>query len=550
MAKFGMSNGRNQESDSSSDEPEDVSSVSTIMRPMNASTPISITIQSLVKSLCEVYEPQSNEAEKLYFSICKKLNEISIIDESYKMPEFEGMRNQSQRVFHHLLSKALSNDNVIPKQLHWPNNDVTDEWSHYKREFEEVSFIAGGGFGKVYRVRHKLDGTEYAVKKIFIRSEGIESVRNYLSEVKTFASLNHSNIVQYKAAWLELGESQTTLDNNYDYSDDFEDNDEEDTEEDTEKSQLRDSYIYPSVISDITMEQGDGDSSDFRVSFETSTHRSFSNGQSTKRVSKRTKRSSISEGGNAICTTEEIKRIQLRTRQKWATLFIQMAYCQSTLKQWLDTRNMAEKTIDNGALVPICNANRVRTVMEILRQLLQGLSYIHSRNIVHHDIKPSNIFMQLEDGTLLVQLGDFGLACPLQSSRHSLAFGTKLYAAPEQLKGECDRKSDMFSLGIVVFELAETFRTSMERIKCIEDLRKGAIPVHVKTNQPQLAQIIGELMMKNPAERPAAADLLKRINTEVFESEKVRQLENMLAEKQEEIIKLKQQLAQAQSDLL
>lgn len=68
------------------------------------------------------------------------------------------------------------------------------------------------------------------------------------------------------------------------------------------------------------------------------------------------------------------------------------------------------------------------------------MEYIHSKGIVHHDIKPSNIFIQLENGALLVQLGDFGLACPLQSVRHSLALGTKLYAAPEQLAGKCDPK--------------------------------------------------------------------------------------------------------------
>lgn len=61
----------------------------------------------------------------------------------------------------------------------------------------------------MYRVKHKLDGTEYAVKKIPIRSEGIQSVRNYLSEVKTFASMNHPNIVQYKGAWLEIGAPST-----------------------------------------------------------------------------------------------------------------------------------------------------------------------------------------------------------------------------------------------------------------------------------------------------------------------------------------------------
>lgn len=54
-------------------------------------------------------------------------------------------------------------------------------------------------------MKHKLDSREYAVKKIPIYSEAIESVKNYLSEVKTLASLNHPNIVQYRAAWLELG---------------------------------------------------------------------------------------------------------------------------------------------------------------------------------------------------------------------------------------------------------------------------------------------------------------------------------------------------------
>jgi translation initiation factor 2-alpha kinase 1 len=144
----------------------------------------------------------------------------------------------------------------------------------------------------------------------------------------------------------------------------------------------------------------------------------------------------------------------------------------------------------------------------------------------------------------LVQLGDFGLACPLQSVRHSLAFGTKLYAAPEQLEGKCNPKSDMYSLGIVLFELVERFRTDMERVQFINDLRKGKLPAHVHVQQPQLADIICQLMSKYPQDRPDATALLKMI-THDSDADYVRELECKLAEKDEEILRLKELLKSA-----
>lgn len=67
----------------------------------------------------------------------------------------------------------------------------------------EMNFVAGGGFGRVYRARNKLDGIEYAIKKVTIKYRTINRILSHLAEVKTFASLNHNNIVPYKAAWLE-----------------------------------------------------------------------------------------------------------------------------------------------------------------------------------------------------------------------------------------------------------------------------------------------------------------------------------------------------------
>ncbi|CAH1997151.1 unnamed protein product [Acanthoscelides obtectus] len=235
---------------------------------------------------------------------------------------------------------------------------------------------------------------------------------------------------------------------------------------------------------------------------------------------------------------KEIERIRTNNKSKvrWATLYIQMALCQTTLKQWLEKRN-AMVTDPDKALVQGLRSDAVR---QILIQLLSGLEYIHSKGVVHHDIKPSNIFIQVENNGIVIQLGDFGLACPLQSVRHSLAFGTKLYAAPEQLAGKCNPKSDMYSLGIVLFELVENFRTDMERVEYITELRKGHIPSKLFVTHPDMAQMIQSLVQKSPELRPDTTSLLHALKS--TETQEIEQLKVQLAEKEEEISHLKELL--------
>lgn len=160
---------------------------------------------------------------------------------------------------------------------------------------------------------------------------------------------------------------------------------------------------------------------------------------------------------------------------KWATLYIQMAMCHMTLREWLDLRNKSDdfstfyegfvsaKYFNDPTLSSrYSNEESTRlkqqnsqlsdddaaespdyldVVKNIFGQLLDGLDYIHSQNIVHHDIKPSNLFINVEGGgKISVQLGDFGLACPLQDDHSKNIVGTPTYAAPEQLEGKCDKK--------------------------------------------------------------------------------------------------------------
>lgn len=75
--------------------------------------------------------------------------------------------------------------------------------SRYENEYEELEFLAKGGFGKVYKVRNKLDGIEYAVKKLVIKYANTEVISKIIREVTTLAKLNHPHILCYKTAWLE-----------------------------------------------------------------------------------------------------------------------------------------------------------------------------------------------------------------------------------------------------------------------------------------------------------------------------------------------------------
>ena len=114
-------------------------------------------------------------------------------------------------------------------------------------------------------------------------------------------------------------------------------------------------------------------------------------------------------------------------------------------------------------------------------QILAAVEYIHGKGMMHRDLKPSNIFFSLEGN---IKVGDFGLVTSsayggLHNSyltlsglgaeehrQHTGNLGSHFYMSPELMAGrKYNHKVDIFSLGVVFFELHYPFSTDMERAK-------------------------------------------------------------------------------------
>ena len=107
-----------------------------------------------------------------------------------------------------------------------------------------------------------------------------------------------------------------------------------------------------------------------------------------------------------------------------------------------------------GAYLRSGNRLKEDELREVVSCCLLGLSYLHNRNVMHRDIKPDNLFIS-ESG--VIKLGDFGLAVQLEHScsKRNTTCGTSLYMGPEVYDGGACLKSDVWSLGISVIEMAE-----------------------------------------------------------------------------------------------
>ncbi|CBZ30320.1 putative eukaryotic translation initiation factor 2-alpha kinase precursor [Leishmania mexicana MHOM/GT/2001/U1103] len=192
-------------------------------------------------------------------------------------------------------------------------------------------------------------------------------------------------------------------------------------------------------------------------------------------------------------------------------LFIQMEYFpRGTLADWLRLRTGFFRL----------------EVLRYMKQIGEGLAYLHNQDVVHHDLKPTNIFVSNDN---ILKIGDFGLAKRRGNANgnagdlasnvaggqqeRSVVGGSPLYSSPEQTRGEpVNKPSDIFSLGIIAVEMLCTFTTLHERIRILTDAHQLILPEELEAEFPDEAQLIKSMLAANPLQRPPIRKLLRQIN--------------------------------------
>jgi serine/threonine-protein kinase len=167
--------------------------------------------------------------------------------------------------------------------------------------------------------------------------------------------------------------------------------------------------------------------------------------------------------------------------------------------------NLRDALNDHGALPP-------DRALEILEPLTSGLAAAHSAGILHRDLKPENVFLS-DNGT--VKLGDFGLAREITShTQTGSVVGTAAYLSPELvLRGQADARSDIYSLGVMAFELLTGKQPygGDQAVQIAYQHANSNIPAPSSLN-PGVPELLDEIVLwataRNPKDRPKSAQEL------------------------------------------
>ena len=444
-------------------------------------------------------------------------------------------------------TKKERNKEKKKEKRHKEKNNKKDKIkgpSRFKTDFKTIKKLGQGGEGAVFEVMNLWDRQHYAIKrmKITINEEKeIDEVTDNVKKEVYFLSRNRCPyIVRYYQTWEEdynkedfkdesdnedssstikrkssyEEQSRTTLENNeinskFCYASDgiADDNssDEEDSQEEKKDNESSNEEKEEKEFKGLGIWDDDDDDDD-----------NDDNNESEEDNKKRKKNKKNKNLFN------NKKKYNKKKKEKIKVLYIQMELCEN---------NTLRDAIDHDQLKGHDEKWR------LISQILEGVKYIHDNGYIHRDLKPGNIFLDKDN---YVKIGDFGLVQKLDKNKKgannnnnqfntffnynslqyvnfggellTVGIGTKYYCSPEQEKSEnYDNKTDIYSLGIIIFEMFYKFNSLMERditLRGIKEEQNYPKDMEKKCGK-NVALIVQKCTSHNPEQRPSVKELIK-----------------------------------------
>ncbi|XP_057368409.1 uncharacterized protein LOC130689477 [Daphnia carinata] len=371
--------------------------------------------------------------------------------------------------------------------------------SRFLEEFDQIELLSKGAFGHVYKAKKKMENKKYAVKCIKLDKNHEEMAQDSTREVRVLSDIKHRNIVFYYNAWYEkypppLGHHDDgTNDENGDCSSESDYNSFDPKRLEEAQERYENVTRRSNDLTSSSQRQGSSDT-DSDVS-----HRTGMNDQ-------------IPQQERPPISSYQSTESSLQPSENYTYLYIQMELCQQeNLANWLKTRQPSNLEVD-----------------QIFREILSAVNYLHSKGLVHRDLKPNNI---LFDSDWSIKVGDFGLSKNIATDggcqsvnlsteekksntfdtrmNHTIYVGTKPYMAPEQENSQTyDHKVDVYALAIILFELKMgPFKTASERVNSIAQLKSFQLSQDFKCSI-KLKQLLYSMLSIEPDKRPKVEDIL------------------------------------------
>ena len=352
-------------------------------------------------------------------------------------------------------------------------------------QFDNISLLKSGGFGIVLKGSHKLDTQIYAIKLIPLKLTVNNNLKLFMlskiREIRYLSSLSHPNIIRYHNSWIEFknADNLSTYLKGLATEDIATDKTLENSISCSFNSNSFNSFNSDSVNSDSV--NSDGVNSD-------SVNSDGINSDSTNTFDYDNLSNLNINCINAYRSNLDSTNSVLKPVNKHIYLAIQMEYMDFTFNEWCRTIKPSNKILYN-----------------VLYGLLDGIEYLHTRSppIIHCDIKPDNILVKLFDTKWIAKIADFGLVSEENGIwRPNKYEGTLTYRAPEigDESKTITSAVDIYSLGIVLYEITLNISTEMERSRCLSNFKAGIF---------KTATILDKMVAISPEERPSILEVKK-----------------------------------------